>query len=133
MADIPFDDRFSRHDGENKSTLFCSCGDSFSWEGVSDELRPWVERHNACAAHSWSAFVRRTGTRAPCPSVELSQLRETELSRLREIARAADALEERLDIFASSAMPREVRHEYEELPELHALRKALGRPSCPDR
>ena len=38
----------TRADLPNLSTLTCRCGDSFSWGGISDDLRPWVKKHIQC-------------------------------------------------------------------------------------
>ncbi len=37
-----------QHDDENTSTRYCICGDSFTWEGISDDLTPWMKIHTLC-------------------------------------------------------------------------------------
>lgn len=37
--------RFPRSNEETHSTIFCPCGDRFSWAGVSNDLWPWVDEH----------------------------------------------------------------------------------------
>jgi hypothetical protein len=36
---------FGRIDDESRSTVRCACGESFTWEGVSDRLHPWLDEH----------------------------------------------------------------------------------------
>lgn len=39
---------FDRTDNEDTSTLTCKkCGSCFTWEGISDSLDVWLERHTA--------------------------------------------------------------------------------------
>jgi hypothetical protein len=37
-----------RWDRENESVIRCRCGDSYSWEGIDDGLRPFLRRHIPC-------------------------------------------------------------------------------------
>lgn len=37
--------KFRRFDSEDYSTIQCKCGASFTWEGWSDELKPFIKEH----------------------------------------------------------------------------------------
>ena len=37
-----------RIDDEEDSTIFCKCGDSFTWSGFNDRLHPWLDSHIRC-------------------------------------------------------------------------------------
>jgi hypothetical protein len=39
-------DKYTRYDDEDSSTLVCPCGQSFSWEGFSEDLRSWLADHD---------------------------------------------------------------------------------------
>lgn len=44
---VALSDKFRRVDDEDTSTLFCSCGAHFEWEGFDNRLDPWLLIHTA--------------------------------------------------------------------------------------
>lgn len=44
--------KFVRENSADTSTIWCPCGQSFTWSGVDKDLRPWVELHVAHTAET---------------------------------------------------------------------------------
>lgn len=46
---------FERTDTKATSTLRCSCGASFTWEGPDERLHPWLREHGPHVSGDWNA------------------------------------------------------------------------------
>ena len=45
LPDVEYLNGFIRYDTADDSTIHCPCGSSFTWEGYSQELGPWMDAH----------------------------------------------------------------------------------------
>ncbi len=59
----------TQHDDYKNSTRTCVCGASFTWEGFSDDLKPWMEKHVACVKqkHANGSMALRWNESPVCP------------------------------------------------------------------